>query len=204
MTIRIRNAKPSDDRFLGRMIHLSGESINLACFGDRSSEILTTLARRPGNIFSYQWARVAELDQRPIGALFSYPGNFVNSGGPAYLVRLLLLVGPWRWAVTLTKQVLLGLALLPKKKDDYYIAYVATEPERRNVGVGSRLLKDAIKRGQNEGWRRIILDVDHDNPRALALYKRMGWVEIGRKAAPVSPRFLGTTGFTRMSLELSS
>lgn len=51
----------------------------------------------------------------------------------------------------------------------------------RGRGVGKRLLADTVASADATGFLRIELSVHADNPGALALYRRFGFVEEGRK-----------------------
>lgn len=54
--------------------------------------------------------------------------------------------------------------------------------EYRRIGVGSRLLSDAIDRAKNKGLIRIELEVFSSNTGAINLYKKYGFVFEGRKS----------------------
>jgi RimJ/RimL family protein N-acetyltransferase len=52
-------------------------------------------------------------------------------------------------------------------------------PEWRGRGVGRRLLEATLAQARRSGFKRIELDVHADNPRAIALYERAGFVREG-------------------------
>jgi RimJ/RimL family protein N-acetyltransferase len=52
-------------------------------------------------------------------------------------------------------------------------------PEWRSRGVGRRLLEATLAQARRSGFKRIELDVHADNPRAIALYERAGFVREG-------------------------
>lgn len=49
----------------------------------------------------------------------------------------------------------------------------------RGAGIGERLLRAAIARARDQGFTRIELMVRVDNPRAIALYERVGFAHEG-------------------------
>jgi RimJ/RimL family protein N-acetyltransferase len=51
--------------------------------------------------------------------------------------------------------------------------------ERRGRGIGSALLRATLERSQAIGLKRIELSVREGNPRAAALYERLGFVHEG-------------------------
>ena len=52
-------------------------------------------------------------------------------------------------------------------------------PEWRGRGVGRRLLEATLAQARRSGFKRIELDVHADNPRAVALYEKTGFVREG-------------------------
>ena len=52
-------------------------------------------------------------------------------------------------------------------------------PEWRGRGVGRRLLEATLAQARRSGFKRIELDVHADNPRAISLYERAGFVREG-------------------------
>jgi ribosomal protein S18 acetylase RimI-like enzyme len=76
---------------------------------------------------------------------------------------------------------------------------VEVHPQHRGHGVGSALLAEAHRRLAMTGHRAVELSVDEGNPRAAALYRRLGYEVVGAGSDP------GTDGpepWTRMRLSL--
>jgi GNAT superfamily N-acetyltransferase len=53
---------------------------------------------------------------------------------------------------------------------------VAVVDGRRGQGIGAALIGAAVERARSDGYRRLSLSVDPENP-AKRLYARLGWVE---------------------------
>jgi ribosomal protein S18 acetylase RimI-like enzyme len=51
----------------------------------------------------------------------------------------------------------------------------------QSLGLGTRLIAALEKRVRKRGLHRVQLSVEHDNPRALALYRRLGYREVGSR-----------------------
>jgi ribosomal protein S18 acetylase RimI-like enzyme len=49
----------------------------------------------------------------------------------------------------------------------------------QSLGIGTRLIGELERATRREGRRRAELTVELDNPRASALYRRLGYVEVG-------------------------
>jgi ribosomal protein S18 acetylase RimI-like enzyme len=58
-----------------------------------------------------------------------------------------------------------------------YIADVAVSPAHHGSGIGNRLLSHVIDEVRSQGIARAALDVSADNPAALALYQKHGFIQ---------------------------
>jgi ribosomal protein S18 acetylase RimI-like enzyme len=65
---------------------------------------------------------------------------------------------------------------------------IAVEPQARGQRVGQRLLERAIAFAREKDARYITLFVDPTNKRAIALYHRVGFVEIGERDQVIEMR----------------
>jgi GNAT superfamily N-acetyltransferase len=70
--------------------------------------------------------------------------------------------------------------------EDVFVA----EPARQR-GVGGALVELALERARERGCRRIELDASESNEAALALYRRFGFTQHSKSAAPDRDLFLG-------------
>lgn len=68
------------------------------------------------------------------------------------------------------------------EKNDYYLSNIAADPAFRGQGIGSYILKNAIKLAKDAKCRRLILDVTTDNKGALRLYERFGFNVYGKNS----------------------
>jgi len=58
---------------------------------------------------------------------------------------------------------------------------LATRKELQGLGLGTRLIGVAEDRIRRRGVRRATIGVEDDNPRAAALYRRLGYWPSGRE-----------------------
>ncbi|CDZ46684.1 GNAT family N-acetyltransferase [Neorhizobium galegae] len=65
-------------------------------------------------------------------------------------------------------------------------------PGYRDKGLGTRLIRAAIGQARDRGFHRVELHVHADNPRAIALYEKVGFVREGvaRDAVRIDGRFV--------------
>lgn len=71
---------------------------------------------------------------------------------------------------------LLSLLERDVENERFLLDGVFVAPEARGCGVGTRLLEAAFELAQGRGYSEIRLDVIDSNPRAKALYERLGFV----------------------------
>lgn len=65
-------------------------------------------------------------------------------------------------------------------------------PGYRDKGLGTRLISATLEAARELGLHRVELDVHADNPRAIALYEKVGFVRegIARDAVKIDGRFI--------------
>ena len=69
-------------------------------------------------------------------------------------------------------------------KDAWYLAFIAVDPAKQGQGIGSFLLKEALKMIDEKGDRAYL---EASNERNKALYERYGFEMIGRVQTEDSP-----------------
>ena len=68
------------------------------------------------------------------------------------------------------------------KKDDFYIAEIAIDENHRSKGYGTKVIKDFIDYAEKNGFKRVTLDADFRNPKAKAIYERLGFKVFNKKS----------------------
>lgn len=74
----------------------------------------------------------------------------------------------------------LGLSVFysnDKESKNAYISLIGLKEAARNKGIGSWLLKECEKVSIKDGMKTISLEVDCDNPSAIAFYKKNGYFQ---------------------------
>jgi [ribosomal protein S18]-alanine N-acetyltransferase len=74
-----------------------------------------------------------------------------------------------------------GFAMLRLAADEAELMTIAVDPKRRNKGLGAALLAAALADLMMSRAKRLFLEVAADNAPAIALYRRHGFAEIGRR-----------------------
>jgi ribosomal-protein-alanine N-acetyltransferase len=75
----------------------------------------------------------------------------------------------------------IGYSVLWCILDQGELANIAISPHRRGGGLGARLLGHVLEVAAARGVERVFLEVRASNEAALALYRRFGFSEAGRR-----------------------
>ena len=97
---------------------------------------------------------------------------------------------------------LVGYGVLSIAADEAHVLNLCTAPECEGQGLGRRMLQALLRIARGAGAQRVFLEVRPSNPRAIELYDRSGFNEIGRR-----PRYYPAPGNGRedaivMAMEL--
>lgn len=107
-------------------------------------------------------------------SVFPYPwsrNNFADSLASGYDC----------WTVRDPAGVLVGYYLLMYALDEAHLLDVAVAAKRQGQGLGRQLLEQLAARARSQGMASIFLEVRPTNERALAVYRRLGYEQIGRR-----------------------
>lgn len=77
--------------------------------------------------------------------------------------------------------VIVGYGVLSIAAGEAHVLNLCTAPGNEGQGLGARMLQTLLKIARGHGAQRVFLEVRPSNPRAIALYERSGFNEIGRR-----------------------
>lgn len=83
--------------------------------------------------------------------------------------------------VAVEDEQLLGYSGMHCVAGECYIANVAVHPDARRQGVAQALVSELIRHAQAQSCDFITLEVRPSNTPAIALYKKLGFAEAGRR-----------------------
>lgn len=140
--------------------------------------------------FSYRRHHVAVTDDaKVIAVLAMHDGGNIWFDDPHVALMLLMFFGVRRTIGMLLRGLVLESELPAPKSSQTLIAHCATDERMRGAGVFSALFTSVLRAGlMHDGPdRQVVLDVLVSNQRAYDLYRRLGFVELSRRA-PISHR----------------
>jgi ribosomal protein S18 acetylase RimI-like enzyme len=198
--LTFRRARPEDAAVLVPLIHASSAALIERSFRVGKADPEAFLRHdflRGAGIFGHcnQWV-LSTPDGTPVATVTAYRGRdypfllwatlrsaFVHFRA-LDLVRVL-----WRMS-------LLGSLFATPRRDGVFIANACVVASLRSRGLFSRLLLLAL-REVGQGTRVAELDVSFDNPRAQALYERLGWVVESERSRGDGASLVGFRRMTR-------
>lgn len=120
----------------------------------RESDIEDVLAVE-GRVYPYPWSRA----------------NFLDS----------LVSGYQAWVLRDQAMRLLGYFLIMQVVDEAHLLNVAVAEEWQGQGLGRFLLNQSVACARGLGMESMLLEVRPSNVRALGIYERYGFEQIGRR-----------------------
>lgn len=115
-------------------------------------------------IYSYRNTIVAEVEGRLAGAITGYDGSRFEEMKRPVIEDLEKRFGEVPYA-----------SVRETAPGEFYLDSIGVDPQMRSHGIGSGLFKAMIGRAAEEGHTVAGLLVDYDNPKAEALYLRLGF-----------------------------
>ncbi len=121
---------------------------------------------------------VVAVEQRAYGHPWSR-GNFTDSLAAGYLAE-----------VWLQDDELLGYFVAMPGVNEVHLLNITVAPERQGQGHGCRMMASLQAQAVQLGAATLWLEVRESNHRARALYRRLGFAEVGRRRGyyPAAPR----------------
>lgn len=129
------------------------------------------------NRFSYEYAFEAQVNKKTVGMITCYPVSVMNKlAWPTVQklikIRKLPLIGH---SALHFREAWSMASLKEGRHDEYHISTIATLPESRGYGVGSKLIKFAEGQARLNHYNKCSLTVKKENKQALKLYERLGY-----------------------------
>jgi len=133
-----------------------------------SSDVPFTQSLQCGPMRTIDLEQVLQIEND----VYSHPwtrGNFLDALASGYRCRV----------VRDGQQNLIGYFLLMMAVDEAHLLNISVQRDQQGRGVGRWLLDQATALAREQGMSSILLEVRPSNPRAAAIYRRYGFVQIG-------------------------
>ena len=176
--IRIRQAKAEDVGAASALLYSAGPEIYDYIFTNAvqtAQGFIASEFRSGTGHCGHRAVLVAEQQGSIVGVACFFDAAEHNRLQRGSLRNILFSYGFWRcWAVLARAQHAAPVISRPGPKE-FCLRNFAVATERRGQGIGTALLRHGIAEAKARGLGRLILDVAETNPRARALYARLGF-----------------------------
>jgi len=189
MDIKFRPAAPEDAGAVVPLIYSSGPAAFDYALVDEShrsaEDFLIQAFRKRGGVFGHGNHTVAVLGDQVVGA----GACFSRAKSLAFTIAAIGPILSFYGMVAGLGVVRRGLKLerhfeLPEQSRSY-VAHLGIRQEWRSHGIGRRLVEHFLACSKRDGRTHATLDVSVENPRAEALYVRIGFEVMELRKSPV-------------------
>lgn len=164
MDIEIRQATPNDSLLVAEAFAMAlGKDVTREFCGENYIEVLIEVVNNEDTQYSYRNALVAIADGKPAGAIIGYDGAMLRTLR-ANTLDIIRKYNPDLKSIEDETQT-----------GEFYLDSVGVLPEFRGNGIGRSLLLSMRDKAYAQGFRRVGLLVDIENPAAERLYRSLGF-----------------------------
>jgi ribosomal protein S18 acetylase RimI-like enzyme len=179
MTLVITRVKPEERIEAARLMAdtMAGFGVVVLGAGDEELELraLAHWFARKGNRFSHEFAYIARWQGEPAGMILCFSGQ---KAGHLSLACRHSIREVYTWG-ELAKLIWRGMVLGHTREaedNEFLIAHVAVFEQFRRMGIATALLERAVAEAREEGFTRVLLQVEIGNNPAIECYQRFGFV----------------------------
>jgi ribosomal protein S18 acetylase RimI-like enzyme len=152
--------------------------------------------------FGWRNHRVGELGGEVVAVGAGYGGE----SGLAFMLaaarQILAHYGPRRAPGVIARGLKVERVIPPPTRRVHYLAHLGVAPALRGQGIGQQLIEHLIAEGRAQGKRRLVLDVSVGNPRAQALYERLGFTVTAQRPSQLTSEQAAVPDHRRMERSL--
>lgn len=199
--IEFRAAQPSDVHAAVPLIYSSGpEAFNFVFKPTPAQEAQNFLRRafvRPGGEFGYRNHIVALVNHQVVGIGTAFSGDAVLEYTTSAARVIFGMYGLHSFRVAINGLRVENIVKQPQG-NIHYIAHLGVVPELRSQGIGAAIVQELLQQGARRGRSIAELDVAVTNPRAQALYERLGFQIISEHASNLQNAFARVPAHRRM------
>jgi ribosomal protein S18 acetylase RimI-like enzyme len=155
--------------------------------------------------FSWRYFWIVEVDGAVAGTASGYTGADARDFLWPAVRQILQCNGIVAGARVITRGLRIERIIVPPKRpDEFYIGNVAIAAPLRGKGIGQRLFEHLHEEARRRGATRCVLDVSVENPRAEALYTRLGYCVVEEKVSTLENAAGRVVNHRRMAFSMDN
>lgn len=182
LTIRAAQAKDADE--VVELIYSSAPELFPYMFDTPQhsvKEFIRYEFAQGGGFMGHRIHTVATKEDEVVGIGAFYGGAWYNKLSLQTSLNVIRFYGLLAGIKVLLRANHSGSLIAKPKKSQLYIGDLGVAENSRGLGVGSSLIEHHAKSSKSLGIAELVLDVALINPRAEALYKRLGFEVVSEK-----------------------
>lgn len=172
---KIIKADPKDAEYFAPLMEYSAPTLFPAILGIRFKTILKNLFCETGNLFSHEFVYIGEINGDKAGMVLGYSW-FIKKQVNLHTGWLIIKYMKWEFFKKILFFLKINNVIGKISEGEYYISNIAVYPQYRGKGYGSAFIAFIEKKIRHNGIRRLVLDVEKENYRAVKIYQRLGFV----------------------------
>jgi len=178
--IIVRKGRREDAKDSAALCLLSGPTLVPCLFGSHARDLLENLFKHARNWFSFEHSHFVEVNGEVAGMALAYTYDQRKS---EELRDGLLFIRYMKWRLIGQLPHMLRAMNIAKQfaRGESYLSNVAVYPRFRGLGLGTKLIEAIEEEARTVASKRMVLDVETDNGKAIRLYERLNY-RIERKS----------------------
>lgn len=202
MEIEIKKSQASEVHIAAPLIYSSGPDAFEYVFKNKQVSAVYFLKHafiREGGEFSYDnhYSLYADGKMVGIGSAFTaQQGSTFSKVDALNIIRFY----NWKSLGVLRNGLKVERIIKLPKQEEIVIGHLGVEPTLRSHGLGKALIAGLMERVKKASSSRFVLDVSEENPRAKALYERLGFVVTKKNDSNLNNKFSYVPNHFRMEL----
>jgi ribosomal protein S18 acetylase RimI-like enzyme len=125
--------------------------------------------------FGFRNHVVGEIDGQVVAAGAGWTSATNLAFMLAAVGQFLPIFGPLGTVPVVIRGLRTEIVIRPPAAGEFYVGHLGVSPDYRGRGIGEALIAHLLAIGATTGRPRAVLDVSVENPRAQALYTRLGF-----------------------------
>ena len=181
MSLSLRPARVNDSVIAAALLAETTGEFGVEVLGLGRAELQFRALQRwfeeKGNRFSFEFSTIAERYGMVSGLLLAFPGGRLDKltlGCGKRTFDIYSFSGGLRM-MWLNKTL---ASFREAEKDEYLIAHLAVDERSRWLGIGKALLEKAAQDASEQNFKKLVLDVEIGNDKAIALYRKAGFEKV--------------------------
>lgn len=172
--IIVRKGRPEDARNFAELVVMTSPTLMPTIFGSDVKKLMQKIFTKRRHYYSFDRSFFVEVDGRVAGMAQLHRCRPRNRE-KVRLGLLLLKYLKWRLPAKAANILKSERIISGATGNDCYLSNVAVYPEFRSLGLGTKLLNAVEEVVKSIGKKKIVLNAETHNARAISLYERLGY-----------------------------